>query len=250
METRLHFSRFEFKYLLPRTIRDAVERELQYFLELDPYVAEQPGNKYFVRSLYYDNQAMVCYYEKIDGMMERAKFRIRTYTDCSTAGTARFLEVKGRHNALVFKHRIELTSQPTNDLAAKHPLLDETTRDVLSHLDTGGLSSRFLRDLYRKDLQPVVLVDYYRRPYLSKYDPEFRLTFDESLVGTATSRLFPRRHDSLRRILPGHTILEVKFRYHVPKWFHRIIQSFELRRISISKYCAAVEAHRLAAKLE
>ncbi|MEM7356859.1 MAG: polyphosphate polymerase domain-containing protein [Acidobacteriota bacterium] len=250
MDTKLHFSRFEFKYLLPRALRNEVEKELQHFIELDPYVAGQPGNRYFVRSLYYDNRAMVCYYEKIDGTMDRAKFRLRTYTDSDTSETARFLEVKGRHNAQVFKHRVELASHPRGGPADEHTSFDPTTRDVLRQLEGSRLRSRFVRELYRRDLAPVMLVDYQRRPYLSKYDPEFRLTFDESLAGWVTTQLFPRRHDSRRRILPGYTILELKFRYHVPKWFHRIIQSYELRRVSISKYCAAVEAFDLTPKLE
>ncbi len=249
MKTRLHFSRYELKYLLAKAQRDEIEKELQVFLDLDPYVAEQPDSKYLVRSLYYDNEAMVCYYEKIDGMMERSKFRVRTYSDCQD-DTAEFLEIKGRHNALVFKHRSKLASKPPDDPAAESFSFDATTRRVLRHLESGSLRCRFLRDLYRKELKPIILVDYFRRPYLSKVDPEFRLTFDDSLACTVTPHLFPRRFENSRRILPGFTILEVKFRTFVPRWFHRVIQSFELRRVSISKYCAAVEACRLAAKLE
>ena len=40
--------------------------------------------------------------------------------------------------------------------------------------------------------------------------------------------------------------MEVKFRYHIPSWFHRIIQSYELRRVSISKICAAMETLEMA----
>jgi len=249
MKTRLHFSRYELKYLLRKAQRDEIESELQVFLDLDPYVAKRPEKKYLVRSLYYDNKAMVCYYEKIDGMMDRSKFRVRTYTD-SPDGTAKFLEVKGRHNALVFKHRSELAPNASDGASVEDSSFDATTRQVLSQLESGSLRSRFLRDLYRKELEPVILVDYLRRPYFSKVDPEFRLTFDDSLACTVTPRLFPRRFESNRRILPGFTILEVKFKTFVPQWFHRVIQSFELRRVSISKYCAGVETCHLAAKLE
>ncbi len=252
MKTRLHFSRFEFKYILRKALRDEIEEELRYFLELDPFVMKQPEHKYFVRSLYYDNEAMVCYYEKIDGTKWRAKFRVRTYTDDQGDGTACFLEIKGRNNAAVFKHRTELRPALPDGAFADSSLyyLDETSREVLGRLSEGPLKSQFIRDLARKRLRPVMLIDYQRRPYVSKYDPAFRLTFDECLSGSATGRLFPRPYEGRRRILPGYTILEVKFQHLVPKWFHRIIQAFELRRVSVSKYCAGVEAYNLVPKLE
>ncbi len=250
METRLHFSRFEFKYILPQSVRDDLESELQYFLELDPYVATKSEHKYFVRSLYYDNRAMVCYYEKIDGMMVRAKFRLRTYTGQHDEACAQFLEIKGRYNALVFKHRSELLDSQGEGSDLGGESLNGTTRGILRRLEEGDIKSQFLRGIYRKDYVPVMLIDYMRRPYYSKYDPEFRLTFDDSLSGCVTDRLFPKPYDSRRRILPGFTIVEVKFRHHVPKWFHRIIQAFELRRVSVSKYCAGVDAHGLVPKLE
>jgi hypothetical protein len=94
-----------------------------------------------------------------------------------------------------------------------------------------------------------MLIDYERRPYVSRYAPEFRLTFDDALRATHTRLLHPHR-EQIRSVLPGYTILEVKFRFHVPSWFHRIIQSYELRRVSISKYCRGVEAFRLTPHLE
>ena len=94
--TTLHFSRYEFKYVLPKSKRDELERELQYFLTLDPYVAKKEDKKYFVRSLYFDDSAFTNYYEKTDGMLSRTKFRVRTYTKNPDEGCATFLEIKGK----------------------------------------------------------------------------------------------------------------------------------------------------------
>ena len=108
MSLKLHFSRFEVKYVLSNRLRDEIESELQFFLTLDPYVKEQPGKKYFVRSLYFDDPSWSHYYEKTDGMLHREKYRLRTYTDDPKLRCATFLEMKGRHDALVFKHRAPL----------------------------------------------------------------------------------------------------------------------------------------------
>ena len=77
------------------------------------------------------------------------------------------------------------------------------------------------------------------------------------VTGPATSELavavgpaeFPGALDRSRELMPGYTVVEVKFRYHVPSWFHRIIQSFELRRVSISKICRGIEVLELAENL-
>ena len=222
MRTKLHFSRFEFKYVLTQRMREELEAEIQYFVELDPFTADREGGKYFVRSLYYDTPTLCNYFEKVDGMMHRAKFRLRTYTDVPDDDTPRFLEIKGRHNNLVFKHRtpVELDGPTSScgegdagtDLSAgryvdpsavRYPM----TAQVLEGLVGGPIANQFQFELARKALRPVMLVDYWRRPYVSKYDPEFRMTMDEGLSGTACEQLFPGPHAPRRLALAGFTIL-------------------------------------------
>ena len=102
MKTKLHFARFEFKYILPQQLREDVESELQYFLELDPYVQSRADHKYFVRSLYYEDPHFTSFHDKQDGIHTRSKFRVRTYTNELDEETPCFLELKGRYNNLVF----------------------------------------------------------------------------------------------------------------------------------------------------
>ncbi len=241
---KLHFSRFEFKYVLRETLRNQIEAELQHFVELDPHVAGKAESKYFVRSLYFDDPSFCAFYDKIDGLHTRSKFRVRTYTEDSSGEVPQFLEVKGRYNNLVFKHRV-----PMDGGAILLERGDALVEMVLSHAREGKVRDQFEFELHRKRLRPNVLVDYFRRPYISKYDPEFRLTFDEKLRSTATCGLFPRPIDRSRRMLRGYTVMEVKFRHHLPSWFHRLIQCYELRRQSVSKVCLGTETLELAVDL-
>ena len=48
-QTPLHFSRFEFKYVLSQPRREEVESELGHFVELDPYVQGQPHQRRLTR---------------------------------------------------------------------------------------------------------------------------------------------------------------------------------------------------------
>lgn len=235
-DAKLHFLRFEFKYVLPQQQRAEIEAELRHFVELDPYVADQPGQQYFVRSLYFDDPTLSSFHEKQDGQHTRSKFRIRTYARTVDSDTPWFLEIKGRYNNLVFKHRAPI--RPPFDRRLRG---DALVAMILQRCAPGPVRDQFAYERFRKQIAPVALIDYLRRPYVSKFDPEFRLTFDCELAASESDAMFPP-HPRLRQLLPGRTVMEVKFRHHVPSWFHRIIQAWELRRRSISKICTGIEA--------
>ena len=247
MKPILHFSRFEFKYILPEAQRSELESELGYFMALDPYVSKQRHQRYFVRSLYFDDDSYSCYYEKTDGVMVRKKYRIRTYTDDRNEDCVIFLEIKGRYNALVYKHRVELPSSIKYSLDAGN---DKLLTDLARIEDKSNVLTSFLFDAYRMRLKPCVLIDYERRPYVSKYAPDFRITFDDSLQAAVTGRLFCEPMDKRRIFLPGYCIIEVKLKRHIPSWFHRLIQSYELHRISVSKYCRGAERTEVVDNIE
>ena len=88
-----------------------------------------------------------------------------------------------------------------------------------------------------KDIKPYILIDYVRRPYVNKFGLYFRLTFDNNLFSTRANNLFSdKKHLSWLECKAGYTILEVKFDRSIPAWFHRVIQSYNLNRRSISKF--------------
>lgn len=241
----LEFSRFEFKYVLQKELREAVESELGYFMQLDPFVESTRGNRYIVRSLYYDDPVHSAFYDKIDGLKDRSKFRIRTYCTEPDDHTPVFLEEKGRTDNRVFKHRTLLA--PSSMPMDEHQLTDLL---LTAEVDNRNLIDQFRYDWFRKQIRPVALIDYLRRPYISKYDHEFRVTFDERLRGTVTQSLFPGNRTTGRELLPGYTVMEVKFDTKVPAWFHRIIQSYELRRVPLSKICEGMKRLAIALDLE
>ena len=158
-------------------------------MNIDPYVAQKQNLKYFVRSLYYDNDLMTHYNDKVDGLKTRSKFRLRTYTNGDDKQCAIFLEIKGRNNNLVVKHRTPL-ELPSNDLLKGKGL--DITKQIKKYAKESEVLSTFQYDLFRKRIKPVMLIDYYRRPYVSKLDPEFRVTFDEQLEGRGYRLSFPR----------------------------------------------------------
>lgn len=238
-----HFLRYEFKYILDNLLRNNIESELSHFMQLDPFVERFENKKYLVRSLYFDDPFYSFYYEKTDGLMHRKKFRIRTYSTEYNETIPIMLELKGRYNNFVYKHRTKLEHDNSNI---------KNVFNLLSQLDNDDnpVSKQFIYDKYRKNIRPIMLIDYQRRAFQSKYDYEFRITFDNELYGTHTTELLPKDDRNRRKLVDGYTIMEVKFRKNVPPWFHRIMIKYQLIRVSISKYCTGMEATSLIENLD
>ena len=238
------FGRYEFKYLLSQKECDRLESEVRNFMRYDGHVDEGNENRYLVRSLYFENDSATNYYEKIDGALERRKFRIRTYTDQPGNNAPIFLEEKGRHNQRTFKNRVEITPAQLDSA-----LSESDFWQLLDQFPDVSLIERFVFDVERRDLYPRVLVDYRRRPYVSDFDLNFRVTFDSRLNACPSSRLFPDGQTVLTECYAGFTIVEIKFFRKIPAWFHRILQVYDMRRLSISKFVVGMEKCNLAVDL-
>jgi len=245
-EPQLKFARFEFKYLLSESARKDFERDLIFFMELDPFVKKSSDFQYFVRSLYFDDPCYSAYFDKVDGVKKRSKFRVRTYTEHPSDKVSQFLEIKGRHNQLVFKQRALINSLSN---ANSGKLQTDVCKQIVEQSGRNGMAQAFSVAYYQKQLKPTALIDYWRRPYISKYDPSFRLTLDQEVSATLSNTLQPAKYARRRCIYPSCTIMEVKFSRQVPAWFHRLIQSHELKAKSISKICKGMEALGLAEDL-
>jgi len=232
------FLRYEFKYILPNPVREKIEKEFNYFMKLDPFVRDLDDKKYFVRSLYFENANYSAYYDKLDGLLNRTKFRIRTYSDTPDQSRS-YLERKGRFNNFVTKERVPLSGSVLTCLLNPYDLKDINSEE----LGENPILHQFVFDVFRKKVKPCILVDYWRRPYISIYSYEFRVTFDDTLRTIRSASLFPKRACPLRNVLKGATIMEIKFAKHIPVWFHKIIKNYQLGRLSVSKFCICMEKH-------
>jgi hypothetical protein len=229
------FARYEFKYLLNKKISSFIEDEVRYFMKYDGHIHPELGNRYFVRSLYFDNLLSSNFYEKVDGIKNRRKYRLRTYSKHLDKNVPIYLEEKGRRNERTYKVRTKI-----NHNHIQYFLNRKYIRLLLSLYPDNQLIKNFSFDCIRKNIVPRVLIDYKRRPYINKHGTYFRLTFDESVSSIISSQLFIENKQWLE-CRAGYTILEVKFDRSMPPWFHRIIQNYNLRRLSISKFVIGME---------
>jgi len=237
------FSRYEFKFLLDRKRANLIEKESRFFMKYDENINKKFDHRYFVRSLYFDNIFSSNFYEKVDGMKSRKKYRLRTYSKKENLNNPIFLEIKGRSNQRTYKNRTKINF---NDL---HIFFDKNKYlDLLKIYGKENLViNSFLFDSYKKNIFPRVLIDYRRRPYVNKNGLNFRLTFDSQIMSSKTNMLFDKNNSlSWEECRAGYTVLEVKFERSITPWFHRIIQNYDLERLSISKFVMGIEQSKIA----
>lgn len=212
LQPKLHFERFEFKYLMHEEtatrVRDTL---LKNNLEWDPYTLSSSDRAYTVTSLYYDSVSVRCYRDKIDGLERRFKLRERIYAAVHTPGDPRFFEIKRKKDAVIVKDRT---------------------------VNAPGTDFEYLRRRYA--LEPNVLVTYRRSALQGTFQERLRVTFDSELACTPARSL--SGESSPYPIARGLVIMEVKYNNTLPHWFHRIILTHELDRRPFSKYCIALEA--------
>lgn len=228
------FTRYEFKYLINNNIANKIYKDSLNFMQQDKFARENNG--YFVRSLYFDNYEYDNFFEKVDGIKYRKKFRIRTYNREKIKKNPIYLEAKGRVEDRIFKKRFQIDN---NDLDFFYEKKKMDT--LLSKYKNNSLIYEFIFDVMRKNISPRILIDYNRRPLINKHGLYFRLTFDSDLKSSKTKSLFQNNNFFIsNKCKPGYTILEVKFERSIPVWFHRTIQAYDLRRQSISKFVYGV----------
>ena len=102
------FARYEFKYIITNDISNQIESEVKNFMQYDGYASKEKNNSYYVRSQYYDNDLSTHFYEKVDGMKDRYKYRIRTYGPNHRNDNPIFLEKKERKLERTFKQRYQI----------------------------------------------------------------------------------------------------------------------------------------------
>ena len=239
------FSRFEMKYILTKYLSNSIQNEIKNFMIYDGYINKKLSNKnYYVRSIYFDDDNFSNFNEKIDGLKLRHKFRIRTYSNKLNNNSKLYLEEKGRLDKRTYKIRTELVKNDLNYFFNKKNLFQ-----LKKNYKNNGLIEKFIFDSFKKKINPNVIIEYDRSPFINTTGLYFRLTFDSNIRSCVSNSLF-NTSNQWKHCLDGFDILEVKFDTTIPTWFQKIIQSYELRRVSISKYVLGLEATGLAEDYE
>jgi hypothetical protein len=223
--------RYEFKYFLRSDICNEIINHVKNFMNLDQFAEKFPNKHYIVRSIYFEDEFNSNFDEKVNGYRIRKKFRIRFY-NTSLNKDPIYLETKGRNLERTYKRRVKIDYSDLKFIEENKSL-----NILLNKYPDSQTVKEFVFEYYKKKLKPKVLIDYTRKPFVNNHGLYFRLTFDKNLSCINLSNSLKNISVNQKIICKaGFAILEVKFERSIPLWFHRIIQSYNLRRQSISKF--------------
>ncbi|MBW8002448.1 MAG: polyphosphate polymerase domain-containing protein [Planctomycetes bacterium] len=230
--------RHEMKYVITESKTAAITKFIQPYVHYDRYCKLQPNHIYPIVSLYLDSANLKLCRESLEGHKNRFKLRIRSYSD--DHDYPRFLEIKRRINTIILKSRAKIRHVDIDRLLSGRNInpQNKTDEDILR---------QFQLYMHSINAGPVVRIRYMRQAYENDSENRVRITFDTDLCYNIqnSNDLSLNGRNWQRHSLKG-VILEIKFTGRYPAWINRMVECFDLRRRSMSKYATSLQnAHAL-----
>lgn len=183
---------------------------------------------YMVRSQYYDSLGNQDLYDNLDGVMEKRKIRIRTY---STEAESVKLEYKCKSNLDGKKYSLEITREQAIMME------NHQYEFLLSHKE--DLAKHLYIKMKRGGYTPKTIVEYERTAYLHPIN-DIRITFDTNIKGTINPYgIFSKSLSYIPLIQGENGILEVKYNDFIPSILKQVIQEVDSLPEANSKYSNA-----------
>ena len=96
--------RHEYKYLISCGSAELLKLRLKGFLKRDPHAG--PTGQYTIRSLYFDDFSADAFYDKVSGVDNRTKYRIRCYNYSDSVFKLEKKEKKGKNKCVILFYGI------------------------------------------------------------------------------------------------------------------------------------------------
>lgn len=215
--------RNEWKHEINISDEFTLRQRLRAVMKQDPRAS---GPKYFIRSLYFDTPENKAYWEKINGVNKREKFRIRYY-DGDTSFIR--LEKKCKLNGLCEKIGTTITKEEVEWLLSGNIEFLKESDDPLK------------KELYVKmvteKLAPRVIVDYDREAFV--YKPgNVRCTIDTNIRTGVDSKDFLNPNCATIPAAYSPKLLEVKWDEYLPLVIKELVGLPGRRAGAYSKYAS------------
>lgn len=215
--------RRELKFKVSDGAAEILKHKLSLIMNKDRYAKYKDGS-YTIKSLYFDDRESTSYYEKVDGVLYRKKYRIRIYNDDDKFIR---LEKKVKHNNWTAKEQMLISK----DIYSK--ILDGRIDKID---DAEGLLLEFINEMKHKALIPSIIVEYHRTAYTYPVS-DVRVTFDSNIKsGLYNYDIFDRNAPMYDVNERGKQVLEVKFNEILPLHIANLLQDIPSCREAVSKY--------------
>jgi hypothetical protein len=221
--------RHEKKYLLARRQIPALRADLAALLAPDPHSGV---GGYQVRSLYFETWTLHSLREKLDGLYDRFKLRVRGYPPIGPAD-AFVAEIKQKRGDQILKQRTRVDATELDLLCAGR------YGELLSRREDDAVLRRFVAAKASLGSVAPLIVEYTREAFQHPSRHVYlRATLDYGLSAAPHGRLA-----STDRGQPFGTdvaILEVKTSGTPPDWLRMLTEKHRLDLAAVSKFAYAV----------
>jgi len=226
--------RHEMKYIISESKAVAIARFIKPYLKLDHYSKLRPEGAYPIVSLYLDSDNLQLCRESLEGQKNRFKLRIRSYTD--DLDYPRFFEIKRRVNTIIIKSRARVMHHDVTNL------LRGSSPSAQSYKTDEEVLRQFQFYMHRINARPVAQVRYMRQAYEGDSENRVRVTFDRQLAYNVSNAHNVSFDGSGWQYHWSHgVILEIKFTAFYPAWLAQMVECFNLRQQSVSKYVSSIK---------
>ncbi|MNI43183.1 VTC domain protein [compost metagenome] len=215
--------RHELKYFVNQHQFYTIRQRLKSLMKQDDHVGST--GEYHIRSLYFDDVNNKALHEKLGGIKDRVKYRIRVY---NVQDKVIHFEKKIKHLDYIAKVKEPITRAMYEAIAAgDYEVMNVPDKPLLMEI---------YNEMKHNLLRPKVIVDYVREPYVC-HNGNVRITFDKELrTGLHSVDLFNKDLDPVRALDQNLIILEVKYDEYIPEYVKMALQLEGLNRQSASKY--------------
>lgn len=220
--------RHELKFSVNKQEAAFLKKQLGLVCKLDPHSVSDEYS-YDIRSLYFDNVYHNGYYDKINGVEYRKKYRIRMYNQ--NTDVLKF-ECKYKINDMTLKKDSDIDLKTAKHLINKEYNLVKSDDELVN---------TFLTEARISGLKPSIIVDYRRLAYVYPVS-EVRITFDENISsGGLNYNMFLKRLKVFPVVNEDFVEMEVKYNSFIPEHILCVLNSVNKCRIALSKYALSYE---------
>ncbi len=216
--------RHEIKFKISNRASKALKHKLSLFMDKDKNACYKDGS-YSIKSLYFDDIDSSSYYEKIDGVLYRKKYRIRIYNDDDSFIR---LEKKMKHNNMTAKQQVLISKEIYSKI------LEGNINDI--NTDGNKLLEEFINNMKFNHLIPTIIVKYHRTAFTYPVS-NVRITFDSGIKSSLYNYdLFDENVPMYDVEEKDKQVLEVKFDEVLPLHIANILSDIPSCREAVSKF--------------
>ena len=193
-------------------------------MQLDMHTPKE--GRYIIHSLYFDDYKNTSSYTTEAGLSKRFKWRIRYYGDNKNYIS---LEKKEKRESRCHKKSCQITIDEYEKIVSGNitDILYDTKKELIRELAS---------DMLRFNYKPKIIIDYERIAFVEEIT-NVRITFDMKISASYEIQEFLTGNYQKYYILPnGISLLEVKFDDILPSHIRRIVESYNYKQTSFSKY--------------